>query len=82
MSTYNPQTGVNMVDASVYMLVRGSRSHTVDIRMQQVPHMFGDAPGIVVRPWHSLFQVGHHLWGALFWLPACVEPRDLTCRTC
>lgn len=49
VSTYNPQTGVNTVNASVYMLIRGSRSHTVDICMQQVPHMFGDSPGIVVR---------------------------------
>ena len=50
VSTYNPQTGVNTVEASVYMLIRGGRSHTVDIHMQQVPQMFGEAPGIVVRP--------------------------------
>jgi hypothetical protein len=50
VSVYDPRTGVNTVDASVFMLVRGGRMHTVDIQMQQVPTMFGDAPGVVVRP--------------------------------
>ncbi|KAK9823034.1 hypothetical protein WJX81_001586 [Elliptochloris bilobata] len=48
VSTLDPQTGVNTVDASVFMLIRGSRSHTADIRMQQAPKMFGNAPGIVM----------------------------------
>lgn len=50
VSVFNPETGVNTVEASAFMILRAGPTHTCDIKMQQVPTMFGNAPGIVVRP--------------------------------
>ena len=49
VSVFNPETGVNTVEASIFMILRGGPTHTCDIKMQQVPTMFGNAPGIMVR---------------------------------
>lgn len=49
VSVFNPETGVNTVEASIFMILRAGPTHTCDIKMQQVPTLFGNAPGIVVR---------------------------------